>query len=41
MVSEAVRLVEPFIVARKHSEHPVAVDRASPWKDDPDPSGAE
>jgi hypothetical protein len=31
-VFEAARLVEPFIVARKYSEHPVAVKRTSPWK---------
>ena len=30
-VSEAARLVEPFLVARKHSEHPVVVERTSPW----------
>ena len=35
-VSEAARLVEPFIVARKHSEHPVALKRCSgegDWSD--------
>jgi len=41
LVSEAVRLVKPFIVARKHSEHPVVVERTSPWKDDSDSSDAE
>ena len=30
-VFEAARLVEPFIVARNHSEHPVVVKRTSPW----------
>jgi len=33
VVSEAVLLVEPYIVARKHSEHPVALKRR-PWDDD-------
>jgi len=32
VVFEAARLVGPFIVARKHSEHPVVVKRTSPWK---------
>jgi hypothetical protein len=40
-VSEAARLVEPFIVARKHSEHPVIVERTSPWIGDSDSSDAE
>ena len=40
LVSEAVRVVEPFIVARKHSGHPVVVERTSPWIDDPDSSDA-
>ena len=32
-VSEAAHLVKPFIVARKHSEHPVVLKR-SPWEGD-------
>ena len=36
-VSKAARLVEPFIVARKHSENPVVVERES----DSDPSDAD
>ena len=31
-VFEAARLVGPFIIARKHSEHPVVMKRTSPWK---------
>ena len=33
VVAEAARLVEPFIVARKHSEHPVAL-KCRPWEED-------
>ena len=32
-VSKAARLVEPFIVARKHSEHPVTLKRQAGWSD--------
>ena len=40
-VSEAARLVKPFIVARKHSEHPVVVKRTSPWQVGSDSSDTE
>ena len=36
---EAAQLVEPFIVARKHSEHPVVLKRCS-WGGDPDSSNS-
>jgi hypothetical protein len=33
-VSKAVLLLEPFIIARDHSGHPVAVQHDCPWESD-------
>ena len=40
VVFEAARLVEPFIVARKHSEHPVVMKRR-PWEGGSDSNSSD